>query len=490
MKDTLTFVGARHTAKLGIDATTIDQQALLSYDFGGAYTFAELPPIPGLLPQGLSALGAFAAGLPALYVQGYGSGDSPFGYGELSLFAQDDWRVSSRLTLKGGLRYQHQRFPDEDITVSSLAGSTLTYAFPLGGHHVSPRVAAVFDLDGRRPHDAARGLRVVLRRAAHRALRHDQRVRARRRDAAAASIRSRSASPGGARQAMSCPKAWCRCHASPSPSRPRPATPSVYEVSGGVTHMMGASTTLSADVVYSHGRNQLGVLEYNPLVAALGPGRRPNDIAGIAGTSTNVSHFADFGETWYRGLLLSATRRFGARGDARVSYTWSSAEDNVSRFAGQVDDNGLGRNPADLLGLPLAFDPDREKGPADTDQPHRLVVSGTWRGPWRLTLSGIVSAASGIPFTPLAGADLNGDGLPTSDRARSNPASSSSAVGRNSERLPAHVTADMRLARPIRICQSRHGDADARGVQPVQPDELQRGEQHLRHRRLPVRATA
>ena len=114
-----------------------------------------------------------------------------------------------------------------------------------------------------------------------------------------------------------------------------------------------------------------------------------------------------------------------------MSYTWSSAEDNVSRFAGQVDDNGLGRNPADLLGLPLGFDPDREKGPADTDQPHRLVLSGTWRGPWRLTLSGIVSAASGIPFTPLAGADLNGDGLPTADRARADPANC--VVGRRTQ---------------------------------------------------------
>ena len=66
--------------------------------------------------------------------------------------------MGSRLTLKGGLRYQHQRFPDDDITVSSLAGSTLTYAFPLGGHHVSPRVAAVFDLDG--------GGRTTLRAAA------------------------------------------------------------------------------------------------------------------------------------------------------------------------------------------------------------------------------------------------------------------------------------------------------------------------------------
>jgi hypothetical protein len=193
------------------------------------------------------------------------------------------------------------------------------------------------------------------------------------------------------------------------------------------------------------------VLEYNPVVPALGPGRRPNDIAGIAGTSASVSQFSDFGETWYRGLLVSATRRFGTRGDVRVSYTWSAAEDNVSRYGGQVDDNGLGRNPADPAGVPLGFDPARERGPADTDQPHRLVVSGTWSGPGRVNVSGIVAAASGIPFTPLAGADLNGDGLPQADRARANIADAATAVGRNSQRLPSQATADVRVARPIRL---------------------------------------
>ena len=148
---------------------------------------------------------------------------------------------------------------------------------------------------------------------------------------------------------------------------------------------------------------------------------------------------------------MSATRRFGTRSDVRVSYTWSAAEDNVSRYAGQVEDNGVGRNPADPNGPPLGFDASRERGPADTDQPQRVVVSGTWSAPWRLEVSGILTAASGVPFTPLAGADLNGDGVPTADRARVVPADASSSVGRNSERLPAQATADLRVARPIRF---------------------------------------
>ena len=450
LKDTLTFAGQRHTFKAGLDAMTIDQEALLSYNFGGAYTFASLPPIPGLLPTALSALDAFRAGLPALYVQGYGDGESPFGYGELSLFAQDDWRVGSRLTLKGGLRYQHQRFPDFDVTVSNLAGTSLTYPFPLRGHHVSPRVAAALDVDGN-GQTTLRGAYGLFFGAQLTALYGTTNVFGRD-DGTRLLVYPFPVSVAG----WQAPGHLLPEGAVPLPRvtitiGPEAHTPRVHQVSGGVTRQLGSTTVVSADFVYSHGLHQLGAIEYNPIVPALGPGRRPNDTAGVAGTSTNVSQFTDFGETWYRGLLLSATRRFGALGDIRASYTWSAAEDNVSRYAGQVDDNGLGRNPSEPSGLPLGFDPARERGPADTDQPHRLVVSGTWMAPWRLQVSGILTAASGVPFTPLAGADLNGDGVPTADRARVTPTDASTSVGRNSERLPAQATADLRVARPIRL---------------------------------------
>ncbi len=450
LKDTLTFAGQHHTFKAGLDALTIDQEALLSYNFGGAYTFAALPPIPGLLPTGASALDAFRGGLPALYVQGYGDGESPFDYRELSVFAQDDWRVGSRLTLKGGLRYQHQGFPDFDVTVSNLAGTTLTYPFPLRGHTVSPRVAGALDADGQ-GRTLIRGAYGLFFGAQLTALYGTTNVFGRD-DGTRLLVYPFPVSVAG----WQAPGHRLPEGAVPLPRvtitiGPEARTPRVHQVSGGVTRLVGASTAVSADVVFAHGLNQLGVLEYNPTVPALGPGRRPNDIAGMAGTSASVSQFTDFGETWYRGLLVSATRRFSTHGDLRVSYTWSAAEDNVSRYAGQVEDNGVGRNPADPTGVPLGFDPARERGPADTDQPHRLVVSGTWMAPWQVQVSGILTAASGIPFTPLAGADLNGDGLPQSDRARAIPADASTAVRRNSERLPAQATADLRVARPIRL---------------------------------------
>ena len=65
-------------------------------------------------------------------------------------------------------------------------------------------------------------------------------------------------------------------------------------------------------------------------------------------------------------------------------------------------------------------------------------------------MAGIFAATSGRPFTPLAGADLNGDGNGGSfppDRARVNPADESTSVARNSETTAAQYTLDLRVSK-------------------------------------------
>jgi hypothetical protein len=139
-----------------------------------------------------------------------------------------------------------------------------------------------------------------------------------------------------------------------------------------------------------------------------------------------------------------------------VSYTLSKAEDTSTDFQGAavVQDQGLGRNPADPDGLPLGFDPLADKGPATHDQRHRFVLSGMVRLPLDFQLSSIITAASGRPFNALAGADLNGDGdggASSPDRARRNPADPATSVGRNSETMKGQFIVDARLSRRFKL---------------------------------------
>lgn len=172
----------------------------------------------------------------------------------------------------------------------------------------------------------------------------------------------------------------------------------------------------------------------------------------MAGTSASILQYTSFGETWYRGLTVALNRRLANHYSYLLSYTLSKAEDTSTDFQSAfiTMNNGRGRDPNNLTGLPIGFDPRSERGAASQDQKHRLVLSGLYQFPWDISVSGILTAASGRPFTPLAGVDLNGDGdggaFP-SDRARTNPADPSTAVKRNSETMNSQVIVDARLAK-------------------------------------------
>ena len=294
-------------------------------------------------------------------------------------------------------------------------------------------------------------------------------------------------------------------HRLPEPLTPFPSVeisttpdlkvPYALHTAVGIDREIAANVSLAANFIRVRGRHQLGSIDYNPIVPSLGPGRRPNDIDGRAGTSASVLQYTSFGESWYHGLTMSLNRRFTGSHQLLASYTLSKAEDTSTDFqtAFLPENNGVGRDPSNPTGLPVGFDPARERGPATHDQRHRLVVSGLYRFPFGFQVAAIVTAASGRPFTPLAGADLNGDGdggaFP-SDRARRAPADPASSVGRNSDTMPRQATVDVRVSKRFTVRGRTEHGMHRRSLQSVQSLELQRSERHLRTRRVPERTTA
>jgi hypothetical protein len=165
-----------------------------------------------------------------------------------------------------------------------------------------------------------------------------------------------------------------------------------------------------------------------------------------------VLQYTSFGETWYRGLTVAVTKRFSDRWQLLSSYTLSEAEDNSTDFQSAFipENNGQGRDPNDVDGLPINFDPEDERGPSLQDQRHRFVLSGLYVFPYEVQVSSILTVGSGRPFNILAGADLNGDGdggAQSPDRARTNPADASTSVMRNLGNLPTQATVDLRVSR-------------------------------------------
>ncbi len=470
--ETLSYVSGRHRFKVGGEYNRISNPGdhnALPLHFGGRYIFSA---IPGLFPTALAAL---QAGRPAAYVQGYGASHYPDAtYTDFSLFAQDEWKLG-RLIVKPGVRYQRKYLPDYTYDVSDLGGTRFTYPVARDGNNVAPRLALAYDLtgDGKTSLHASYGIfydDIIQAVPAVASLINGQSNGVRTLVLPFALAQNAWKAPGHVLSEDQARTLLGGSYASTVINLdPALETSYAHQVAVGFDRALGTDLSLAVNGVYVRGFNQVGTIDYNPVLPAkLGAGRRPNDLpcsaipsrpclnGGIAGTSASELQYTAFGETWYKGVTVALSKRFSHNYQFLASYTLGKAEDDSTDFQSNFipQNNGQGRNPADRFGLPLSFNPDLERGPATHDQRHRLVFSGVYQFPWDIQFSTIFTAASGRPFSPLAGTDLNGDGnggaFP-SDRARRNPLDESTAVGRNSGTTEKQMNLDVRLSKRFRF---------------------------------------
>jgi outer membrane receptor protein involved in Fe transport len=110
----------------------------------------------------------------------------------------------------------------------------------------------------------------------------------------------------------------------------------------------------------------------------------------------------------YHGMTLQVVERFGKRFNLNANYTWS-----------HIIDNG---NFTTFINLPQnQFDNITERGNSNQDVRHRFVANFTATGPEdgflrNFELSSVVTLQSGRPFTLFVGGDANGDTNPVTDR--------------------------------------------------------------------------
>ena len=449
--DTVSYLAGRHQLKTGFDFNYIDAtEQSLPLHFGGRYIFGSIPatvsPAFGLPAVEIPAIVAVQLGLPGRYVQGYGDSAAPYTYSDFSVFAQDDWRITPRLTAKLGLRYQVQSWPAISYNVT---GYPNPYTFPGDGNNIAPRLAVVWDPvgDRRRTVRASYGLYYDNLITGIAGITKGINGRDRVRTLVAGLPTTIGAWNAPGRKLPEPAGAYPSLVISIDPAL---ETPYAHHLSSGFQWELPGRIALGTDFVYVRGFKQPTTLDYNPLVPSLGANRRPHDLNGVAGTSASVLQYTSFGETWYQAASITVTRRFMNRHQIMASYTLSKADDTGTDFQSEFipQDSGRGRDPNNLKGLPIGFDPNAERGPSLQDQRHRFVASFTYIMPKDVELSSIISIGSGRPYNILAGVDLNGDGDGgATDRARYTVTDATHVARRNEGVLPAHGTVDLRLAR-------------------------------------------
>jgi hypothetical protein len=124
------------------------------------------------------------------------------------------------------------------------------------------------------------------------------------------------------------------------------------------------------------------------------------------------------GYSYYDALDVNLRHRFAQNLTVLASYTWSHAIDNV-------DPDIPGQNPNDAN-----FTGTEENASAIFDQRQRLVLSGFYIGPLKITFGGIATFGSGLPYNYVTGTTNSGDTGATTDR----PVINGTVVGRNAGR--------------------------------------------------------
>ena len=458
---TLSVVSGRHTIKIGADFNRAAISNFFPGYFSGSYTFPSY--------------NAFAAGQPTQFIQGFaGAGTTgPLTQPnvlETALFAQDSWRVTDRLTLNYGIRYDIFKYaqPTVDNPNEGLhAAGIRTNVVPVDYNNVAPRFGFAYK--------PFRSERVVLRGGYGIFY------------ARTPSILIGTAFSQNGIQVRN----YTLTPSSPFfPTYPNilasvPAvglSPNLFVMQPNfvspLTHQaslnleMGVTRDMSVVLGYLgvRGEHLSRTRDTNlqPEVATAGtfadgtpvtfyrhPGANGTPIRPNAAFN-RISIFDSGADSIYHGGFIQLVKRYAHHYQFLTSYTFSKVIDTVpDATAVTVGGGDDGKEAQDTL------QPNNDRGPGAADIRHRFVFSAVWDlnywdtstnlftkyvlGGWQL--STIAQLQSGRRFNAFVSSDPNNDQNLSSDRVP--------GLGRNAIEGPAFETVDLRISRDVPLYRER-----------------------------------
>jgi len=215
--------------------------------------------------------------------------------------------------------------------------------------------------------------------------------------------------------------------------------PYTDRVTIGVEREILPRTSLALDFTYAQGHNLERLTDINRSYSgAVGPNGLPLYNSTRPNPYYNqITTLLSDAKSKYEGVTLTLNRRFADSFSVFGALTWSQDKDNDSN-----ERNFSGIQAEDFGNL------DNSYGFSTRDQRWKGVINGVWQSPyWGLGLSGSFRYATGSPYSPLAGKDLNNDNIGGTDR----PTVDGVHLARNSFRQPDFYELDLRLSKGFRI---------------------------------------
>ena len=400
--DNLSHQAGSHALRAGIDLLFNDDTIVFPRSRQGAYTF--------------SSLANFLAGTynNAGFTQTFGETQVSQSNPNVGLYAQDEWKVRSNLTINAGIRYDLQFLETIDTDMNNV-GPRAGFAWsPRGSQRTLVRGSAGLFYD-----------RVPLRALANAILSAGNTT-----DVASLRQNSISLSPA---QAGAPVFPAILAAAVPSVTLPNLTTmdrdmKNAYsrQASIELEQQIGARATVSAGYQHSRGRHLIISVNQNvPSCAATGTnnGCRPNP------SYANNSQYSPKAESSYDGLHLSFLQRPVRWGHYRVSYTLSKGMSNVGAF--------FFSSPID------PFDLSKDWGRSDDDARHRLVVNGAVEIK-KIQVSGTLQRYSALPLNITSG-------VTTVQGTAGRPVVNGEFIPRNSGIGPDFLNLNLRVSRTFQV---------------------------------------
>jgi len=451
----------KHSYKMGGDLNFERITNFFPGNFSGAFIFDSLID--------------FANRRPSSFTQGFAgagtNGATTFpNANEFAFFAQDQWRVTDRLTLTYGGRYDlfvYAQNPVKNLDAGLAAARLDTSRFNRDTNNLAGRFGFAYRLDKEGKHVLRGGYGMFYGRTASILVgtTHSQN---------GIQVQTYSLNGGNPAQAAVIPRYPAVLTAPPTLQR----TPDIYVMAPDyvqpLSHQSNFNYELQVSPDTSITLGYLGVrgvhltrardINHFPLefttatfTNGTGPfqlGRRPNTRPNPNFGRITLNDSG--GDSLYHAGFIQITKRYAQNFQFLASYTWSKVIDTLPDQTSVVPNNG-GDDAK------VAFDtllPNQDRALGDAHIPFRFVLSGVWDlnyfksagpamkyilGGWQL--SAISTSQSGRYFTARSNLDLNNDGNRFSDR--------SPGFGRNTIEGPGLFSVDMRVSKDIPLAGER-----------------------------------